>query len=174
MGDVKCDKAKILFYDFFEKTFFDGYNSANSEFCRDVFLQIDSCQSPIEEIMLVALSGVVAKIGKNFHKHFTILAQHEIENGDSYYVADFAIFFQNRKNSVPIKLIVECDGHEFHEKTKEQVEKRNKRDYSLKMQGFDILHFSGSEIYKDPVGCARKCIDYIITLYKLSKNGGNA
>ena len=83
------------------------------------------------------------------------------------------MLLRSRKISVPIKLIVECDGHEFHEKTKDQVEKRNKRDYNLKMQGFDILHFSGSEIYKDPVGCARKCIDYIIALYKLSKNGGN-
>lgn len=70
------------------------------------------------------------------------------------------------------KLAIECDGHDFHEKTKAQVVKRNQRDMSLKKSGIDVIHFSGSQIYSDPFGCARELIDYI--KLNLKEVGGNS
>lgn len=49
-------------------------------------------------------------------------------------------------------IAVELDGHEFHEKTKAQVTKRNQRDRDLVAAGWTILRFSGSEFYRDPLG----------------------
>lgn len=57
--------------------------------------------------------------------------------------------------------MIECDGHEFHEKTKEQVIYDNEREYKLKSAGYDVLHFSGSEIYNNPYECAEKTLNYI-------------
>lgn len=49
------------------------------------------------------------------------------------------------------KVAVELDGHDFHERTKEQVTHRNARDRDLQADGWLVLHYSGSEFVKDPV-----------------------
>lgn len=59
------------------------------------------------------------------------------------------------------KLIVECDGHDFHEKTKEQAIKDKTRDRTLQSVGYNIYHFTGSEIYKDCFKCAMQCYDFL-------------
>lgn len=46
--------------------------------------------------------------------------------------------------------IIECDGHDFHEKTKEQAQRDKARDRYLTGRGFRVLRFTGSEIYRDP------------------------
>ena len=60
-----------------------------------------------------------------------------------------------------IKVVIECDGHDFHEKTKQQVARDNERELALKMNGYDVIRFSGSQIYNDPLGCAEKAFKYI-------------
>lgn len=69
-------------------------------------------------------------------------------------------------------LIVECDGHKFHEKTKQQAKKDKKRDRVLQSQGYVVFHFTGSEIFKKPLECAHQCINYLVNqIYKESLNG---
>lgn len=51
------------------------------------------------------------------------------------------------------KIAVELDGHDFHERTKEQVTHRNGRDRDLQAEGWLVLHYSGSEFVRDPVAC---------------------
>jgi very-short-patch-repair endonuclease len=46
--------------------------------------------------------------------------------------------------------IVECDGHDFHEKTKEQAQRDKARDRYLAAQGYRVLRYTGSEIYRNP------------------------
>lgn len=55
-------------------------------------------------------------------------------------------------------IVVECDGHEFHEKTKEQAAKDKARDRALQEFGFKVYHFTGSEIWRDAVKCAREVL----------------
>lgn len=52
------------------------------------------------------------------------------------------------------RIAVELDGHTFHERTKEQVAARNLRDRSLQADGWMVLHFSGSEVWRRPQECA--------------------
>lgn len=47
---------------------------------------------------------------------------------------------------------IELDGHEFHERTPEQVTYRNQRDRDFSAWGWTILHFSGSEFHRNPMG----------------------
>lgn len=58
------------------------------------------------------------------------------------------------------KVIVECDGHDFHERTKEQAAKDRSRDRDAQMSGLHILRFTGSEIWRDPWGCAEKVCEW--------------
>ena len=78
------------------------------------------------------------------------------------YRADFAFVFYSELISYK-KVIVECDGHEFHEKTKEQAAKDKKRDRYFQQNGWQILHFTGSEIYENP----RKCIYELLNIYDI-------
>lgn len=55
-----------------------------------------------------------------------------------------------QKFNVPLKVAIEFDGHEFHERSKEQVARRNHRDRVLQIAGWTALHFSGSEFHADP------------------------
>lgn len=50
------------------------------------------------------------------------------------------------------QIAIELDGHEFHERTKEQVALRNSRDRALTARGWKVFHISGSEFYADPHG----------------------
>lgn len=58
------------------------------------------------------------------------------------------------------KLIVECDGHAYHERTKDQAARDRSRDREAQNQGYGILRFTGSEIYRDPLGCAAQITDW--------------
>ena len=54
------------------------------------------------------------------------------------------------------RVAIECDGHDFHERTKEQARRDRERDRLLQERGIHILRFTGSEIYKSPSACAQK------------------
>lgn len=54
---------------------------------------------------------------------------------------------------IPI-MAIECDGHDYHERTKEQAARDKKRDRWFSSQGIRCLRFTGSEIYRKPVECA--------------------
>lgn len=63
------------------------------------------------------------------------------------------------------KLIVECDGHDFHEKTKEQAQRDKARDRHLVARGFRLLRFTGSEIYRDPYEAAHEALRILMGIH---------
>lgn len=122
-----------------------------------------SCNSPIESIFMMAFNIVSILREKELNDDdygVSIFPQHEIQIEKKKYYADFFIWIQNSESDISV--LVECDGHDFHEKTKEQVEKDNEREYELKMAGYEILRFSGSQIYNNPFKCANDVYDYLI------------
>lgn len=50
-------------------------------------------------------------------------------------------------------LVVECDGKDYHS-SPEQVYRDKKRDRFCAAQGHSVMRFSGTEIRRDPRGCA--------------------
>lgn len=134
---------------------------------------VDECKSPIEKIFYVAFQ-TVCMFRKNewpeYVNHIFANPQCEVEAKGHKYIADFAICRETDEQWYGI-FLVECDGHEFHQKTKQQVERDNIRQYELKMAGFDILRFSGSQIYKEPFKCANDVFDYALFKLNGGKNG---
>lgn len=53
-----------------------------------------------------------------------------------------------RKGNPRTPIVVECDGHDFHERDKEQVSKDKKRDRDLQQMGFTVFRYSGSDLFK--------------------------
>jgi very-short-patch-repair endonuclease len=57
--------------------------------------------------------------------------------------------------------VVECDGHEWHEKTKEQARRDKQRDRLLQSFGYPVLRFAGSEIWADAMACAATVVEFL-------------
>jgi very-short-patch-repair endonuclease len=58
-------------------------------------------------------------------------------------------------------VVVECDGHDFHEKTKGQAQRDKERDRELQRVGYNVFRFTGSEIWKDALHCAREVMEFL-------------
>jgi very-short-patch-repair endonuclease len=72
---------------------------------------------------------------------------------------DFAIFY--RFQGAVCRLVVECDGHPYHERTKEQAARDRSRDRELQGLGYVIFRFTGSEIVRNPYGCVQQVQDHL-------------
>lgn len=87
------------------------------------------------------------------------------------YKADFLLWFVLGRHVGG--LVVECDGHQFHEKSKEQAARDKRRDRELLTAGYPVVRFTGSEIFKDAVGCAEQLREPLLAiLSRVSKDGG--
>ncbi len=64
-----------------------------------------------------------------------------------------------------VRAVVECDGHEFHEKTKSQASRDKARDRALVRQGFRVFRLSGTEIWTHPGATA---YDIAMAMYNLA------
>lgn len=71
------------------------------------------------------------------------------------YTADFLLSFYNGECNVWLTIAIECDGHDFHEKTKQQARHDKRRDRYFQINNISVLRFTGSEIWKDARQCAR-------------------
>jgi very-short-patch-repair endonuclease len=125
-----------------------------------------ACESPIELLMLGALYAVSKipwrwdlsiipaesfRAQTPFDASITLACQVVINE----YRVDFAMWIPAEPQ---YGLIVECDGHEFHERTKEQAERDKFRDRALQAKGFKVFRFTGREIWRDPFKCATEVL----------------
>ena len=110
-----------------------------------------SYESSIERLFLETFDAIRTK-DRNTMLDYYLIPQVEIGN----YRVDFELI--NHKDK---KIIVECDGHEFHQKSKQQVEKDNQRERDLKKLGYEVVRFSGSEIFKDAEKCVEDLLDIL-------------
>ncbi len=133
--------------------------------------------TPIEKLMETAMYAVTALVLMADHNGTLTLSDedpatcqmrpHEVKLWRQYkaldWRADFLIGikgFDGRRHF----LIIECDGHDFHERTKEQAAKDRSRDRRSQQAGFVILRFTGSEIYNDPMRCAAEALGTLAEL----------
>ncbi len=75
------------------------------------------------------------------------------------YRVDFLLVLVLPEGRRVVGVVVECDGHDFHERTKEQAKRDRGMDRALTAAGFRVLRFTGSEIYRDAVRCAKEVED---------------
>lgn len=73
--------------------------------------------------------------------------------------------FMIKSPNVSKPIVIECDGHEFHERTKEQAARDRQRDRDLQGWGYLVLRFTGAELYRDPMECASEVHSHMCDLY---------
>jgi len=150
------------------------------------------CESPIERAMAAALivaggklaersffaddRGRLMVLGMHF-KDPTALdwfsIQPQVQLGE--YRVDFLVTYSHiaipafeRAGYEPVsqQAVVECDGHDFHERTKEQAKRDKQRDRTLQAMGLPVFRFTGSEIWNAPFRCASEVLIHLQKLHK--------
>lgn len=109
--------------------------------------------SPVEELFAV----VFYIIEHDMDCGYWLDSQSIIDANNHKYRADFEVLEYGGET----KILIEIDGHNFHEKTKEQVAKDKDREYDLKFEGYDVIRYSGSQVYNDPIEYVLKTIMYL-------------
>lgn len=133
------------------------------------------CQSPIEQILLAELMFMDTGYGpspieiwsqdypdalRTLPRQACLVAQYPVGT----YTLDFAVFVQGFAGD-RLMLAVECDGHNYH-KTKEQCRHDRKRDRWLQRHGWQVVRFTGSEIFEDAAACAEEVGSLIIDFFE--------
>lgn len=147
-----------------EKKIDELWQNVRDEYCLSLEEEIfDTTESPIERLLLLGLLG-------NFFP-YEIEYQNSIENPrgfkgiycnwNGWRIEPQAVvaprirvdFLITKKEYSHLKIVIECDGHNFHEKTKDQAKKDKQRERELVKKGFVVLRYSGSEIFENPEKC---------------------
>jgi uncharacterized protein DUF559 len=81
------------------------------------------------------------------------------------YRADLLVVLERKKWVT--WLAVECDGHDWHERTQQQAAYDRARDRALLQHGVITIRFTGSEINRDANQCAREVLDSVRALHGL-------
>lgn len=156
-----CRKAQELIFD------------SLKEHKTSYFFEIDDIYdetlslTPIEQIFQIGnqLRSVYEKISIDFETQKEIIV-----NGKKYRV-DFYIEqeldykeingkFQELLYKFDKPLIIELDGREYHS-NKNQMNYDYERENELKLAGYDIIRFTGSQVYNDVYGCLDKVRQFL-------------
>jgi very-short-patch-repair endonuclease len=171
----------------------DGHNPvAMAKTIADRFAELANLynghqtQSPIEDMLLGALLWIQCNWA-GFPRHdlgdgprsdehfarseemltFTITPQATLSGCR----VDFLLWFKIGR--IVGGIAVECDGHAFHEKTKEQAARDKDRDRKVLLSGYPVMRFAGSEIFRDATACAEQVADALAPILdRVSREGG--
>lgn len=142
---------------------------------------VEVCESPIEIMLGTAIDIMWRLVGDSYGVGGLGVVRHEDCDGiRSDRVAwlipqyehkgaryDFALFHPHLSSPV----FIECDGHDFHERTKEQAKRDRSRDRRSQTQGGYVLRFTGSEIWADAAKCAVEVIDFVSRAFMHGRSG---
>lgn len=166
--DKLCFKAKFMLFKYMcinnDFTLYEAY-----EGCFDGLLNL----TPIEQIFKVGfwIYDIDVNQKQGISMSCQLGTQENIVCNNKTYFADFIIGGYEQcevddgttySNFYALKnpLIIECDGFDYHSR-KKQMAHDYERENNLKLAGYDIMRFTGSQIYTEPMKCIEQVVEYI-------------
>jgi len=126
------------------------------------------CRSPIEKRFLVAMARAhILRCRAHEDRVYVAAPNCRVVIDGLAYLADFCVLFgaypsdRDGENAYHGLLAVEVDGHEFHERTKEQAAKDRSRDLAMLAAGVLVARFTGAQVYADAEGCAERAFEVV-------------
>lgn len=134
-----------------ENMYKDGYDFSGS----DSHTIVDSIRPYIQlqQILKKVESPIEVKFAKGIMKyaeHILKYVQPQIN------ILNYRVDFLIKK----FNLIIELDGHEYH-KSKLQRTNDAQRERNLKLAGYEVIRFTGTEIHNDIEDCINYVLKYI-------------
>jgi very-short-patch-repair endonuclease len=130
------------------------------------------CESPPERAMLYALAivawewtdGVLVRVDGSASGLIATRGVYlEIEPqalvGD--YRVDFLLTMRLRPATGATRtarMVVECDGHEWHERTRQQAQRDRARDRAIQALDLPVYRYTGSEVWRDVFAAALEAV----------------
>jgi hypothetical protein len=100
---------------------------------------------------------VVEATDANYPRRFALVPQLPVnEVGD----VDLAIFIPSISKRRPV-VVIETDGHQFHERTVEQASNDRRRDRRLMRYRIPVLRFTGTDVVRGSEEFAQEVVDFI-------------
>jgi very-short-patch-repair endonuclease len=124
-------------------------------------------ESPIEDLFFIACAALceamheplnIARVTPQSPRGIYIQPQAQV----GMYRVDFLLQQVGlAPEEIYTPVIVELDGHDFHDKDKRQRSYEKARDRELVRQRFKVLHFTGSDVVKDPFAPAFEALEMV-------------
>ena len=131
---------------------------------------IERCESALEEKLARGFARLAGfewrrpedhpwEVGRWPGWFLALLAQPEYGR----YRADFGIstWVHEDNEETPFIIIIEVDGHNYHERTKEQAEYDKSRDRFMTATNAKVFRFTGREVWRDAEACAAEVFTYV-------------
>lgn len=157
------------------------------------------CESPIEEIFLYAFllhlgitGSSVEVLSSNGHVEYAsgvglscekwcikpqhVMGKYRVDFLVSHEKIGASVKSDSATNLREVKIasvVVECDGHDYHEKTKAQAQRDKSRDRSLQSLGIHVFHFTGAEIFRDPLRCVEETAKHLESYMRDTNSTGH-
>ncbi|WP_241120334.1 endonuclease domain-containing protein [Achromobacter xylosoxidans] len=144
------------------------------EFSQDMYghLSNGACESPIEDLFFIAVHAMCAAERFEVNPHPRSGPDGVLRLQSGVYVETQALVGKYRVDfllrqvgigpeDIVTPVVVELDGHAFHDKNKFQRAYEKARDRFLVKKGLKVLHFTGSEVCADPFKVAFEALDLL-------------
>jgi hypothetical protein len=136
-------------------------------FRERVTVAMDRCESPIERSYLAALADLA--LSRNAFKQdlspeAILPISGAAELWQQYKLNDLRVRLDFAIVGPGVRLAIELDGHNYHERTPEQATRDRSRDRALTSQGWTTIRFTGREVHADARACARQTLEIVETI----------
>ena len=171
MGDVERRNRKIAdnVLAFLDKAEIDHGRMMGERFRISMWQQMQGgLDSPIEDLFFIACHNVCESesVVVNPYPDDDHASPFRAFITPQAIVGKFRVDFLLKQNNLGpdallTPVIVELDGHDFHDKDKHQRAYEKARDRFLVRSGYRVLHFTGSEVVADPYKVAHEALSLI-------------
>lgn len=137
---------------------------SQSNFCALIEGPIES---PIEQLFYLAVRALCRGMGDEFNPNpdyvdgKVVVAQGvylDAQQKIGKYRVDFVLSQFDCGPPDDVRIVIELDGHAFHDKDKHQRAYEKARDRFLVRQGYKVLHYTGAEVVADPYAVAHEAL----------------
>lgn len=141
------------------------------EFMQNIMAEIleKNITSPIEKIFFISFHLFTSVADESVNAPDIVNDDFSVESGYGLHIypqhhigkyrVDFLLTYRPEITNQNTKsVVVELDGHEFHDKDKSQRAYEKARDRYLVSQGFSVLHYTGSEVVNNPIKVVSEAI----------------
>lgn len=128
-------------------------------------------ESPIEDMFWIACALMTKAAYNDFNPepyelNGQIHAGHGIHLTPQHKVGKYRVDFLLSQSGIGpdeilTPVVVELDGHAFHDKDARQRSYEKARDRDLVKAGYRVIHFTGSDIVKYPFACAFEALEMV-------------
>lgn len=139
---------------------------------RDLIEPAQRIESPLELVMLCAIKTADKFIGfhdqaGDFLREFRQSGGIEFDLRPAVPVGTYRadMIMQAKVDGggfQPAPVVVECDGFNYHDKTRAQACHDRARDRYMQRQGYVVARFAGDEIVEQPFACAFEVFDLVL------------